>query len=118
MPAHGADSAVTVADWSIVFRSDAQTASVIQSRAHDMSVALFNPLDLTQFVLTLGSGGTDPDHEEVSVAIDNGSAPLQWVAEFIDNTHRLLRCEQNAVPTRPSGKIHVAIRRLQRGGEP
>ena len=116
MPAHGADSAVTVADWSIVFRAVQQPPAAIQTSAHDMSVAVFNS-DPSMFDLTLGSGGTDPDHEEVSVAIDNGGAPLQWVVEFIDNTHRRLRCEQNAVPTRPSGKIHVAIRRLARGGE-
>jgi hypothetical protein len=108
----GADSAVTTPDWSIVFEPGGPAPLV--TSAHDMTVA---QLTLGQFVLTLGSGGADFDHAEISVAVEVGvgQAP-EWSIDLIDNTHRGLSFQAVGAPVDPV-RVKVAIRRLPRGGE-
>lgn len=121
MPSHGADVAVVTADWSIVFLPNASPAAPSQRSSHDVSVERFFDGEVFLvgvYLLTLGSGGTDVGHEEVSVTVDNGATPAQWGCEFVDNTHRIIRTEVGGAPVDPTRNVKVAIRRLAQGGEP
>jgi len=107
----GADSAVTTPDWSIVFKPG--QVPLITS-AHDMTV---QALTLGQFRLTLGSGGADEDHQEVSVAVEVGAGQApEWSLSFLDNLTRDLFFQAVGAPVDPV-RVKVAIRRLPRGGE-
>lgn len=120
MPARGADIEVVTPDWSIVLVPNASPAAPTQRSSHDMQVtrALLNMVPLVgSYDLLLGSGGTDADHEEATVTVDDGAVGVSTSLQFVDNTHRVLRVTANGVAV-DALRIKVAIRRLQLGGEP
>lgn len=114
----GADVAVTTPDWSIAFSVVAFPGGLTRQSSHDMEVERF-VAGPGVYLLTLGSGGTDADHEEASVKF--GTVPLasppEWSLEFVDNTHRRLHVQSLGANVDPI-QVNVAIRRLPLGGEP